>query len=124
MKLKKLILIAILVIVAAGIAGYVVYKSPAKWKVDTSQLTQAFTSANADVKADIDKAVAAIKGGNYAEALTCFGKAADSGKLSDAEKQAVTDAVVELQSVIQQKKPADAEALMETIGELLNSKLI
>lgn len=123
MKLKKLILIALALVVIAGIAGYVVYTTPAKWKVDTTKLTQAFTAADAAVKADVEKAASSIKAGDFAGALASLGKAVDSGKLRDAEKQAITDALVDMQTIISEKNVPNLESLLETIGEL-NNKLL
>jgi acyl-CoA reductase-like NAD-dependent aldehyde dehydrogenase len=71
-----------------------------KSKVDTGKLESAFSSAEAAVKAEIDKAVQAIKAEDLAGALTQLQKTYARAKLTEEQKQAIKEMVETLQKLI------------------------
>lgn len=124
MKTKNILIVLVLLGVAAGIGGWVFMHMPAVHKVESSKLSEAFPAGDA-LQAEGAAAAASIKAGKYADALASITKLVDSGKLTDAQKQAITDVLVDLQVVISGKTPplTDAEDLFNTISEL-NNKLM
>jgi hypothetical protein len=87
-------------------------------KVDTSKLSKSFASAPPAVKAEIDKFAAAVKTKDYAGCITALKNAVGQGELSEEQKQAVYDAVVDIQVIIAEKPTGDMEALYTSIEEL------
>ncbi|MCX8155849.1 MAG: hypothetical protein N3J91_05270 [Verrucomicrobiae bacterium] len=90
-----IIAIAILVAALCGMVG-----CGSKSKVDTSKLESAFSSAEASVKSEIEKAIQAIKAEDLAGALTQLQKTHAKAKLTEAQKQAIKDTIEALQKLI------------------------
>ena len=87
----KRIVIAVLVGVAAVIG------CAKKSSVDTSKLEKSFQSAEPAQKSSVDKAVDAIKAGDYASAMTQLQTAAKKAKLTPEQQQAINDVLAQLQ---------------------------
>ncbi|MGD0650718.1 MAG: hypothetical protein ABSA97_06210 [Verrucomicrobiia bacterium] len=68
-----------------------------KSSVDTGRLESSFQSAEPARKSEADKAVAAIKAGNYSEALTQLQQLGRRAKLTAEQQQAVKDVIAQLQ---------------------------
>jgi outer membrane protein assembly factor BamD (BamD/ComL family) len=79
-----------------------------KSSVYTGKLESNFHSAEPARKSDADKAVAAIKAGNYSEALTELQQLGRRAKLTAEQQQAVKDVIAQLQKQMTEmaNKPA------------------
>lgn len=92
---QSIIAIVVLVATLFSIVG-----CGGKAKVDTTKLESSFSSAEAVVKAEIDKAVQAIKAEDLAGALTQLQKTYARAKLTEDQKQAIKEMVETLQKAI------------------------
>lgn len=68
--------------------------------VNTSKLESSFKSAEPATQSDADKAVSAIKAGNYSEALTDLQRLAGKAKLTPEQQQAIKDVMAQVQQQI------------------------
>jgi outer membrane protein assembly factor BamD (BamD/ComL family) len=68
-----------------------------KGEVDTSKLENSFKSAPPAQQSDVDKAVSAVKAGNYSEAVTDLQRLASKAKLTPEQQQAVKDTIAAIQ---------------------------
>lgn len=65
--------------------------------VNTSKLESSFKSAEPATQSDADKAVAAIKAGNYSEAMTDLQRLGAKAKLTPEQQQAIKDVMAQVQ---------------------------
>lgn len=92
-----------------------------KSKADTTKLESAFSSAEATVKSEINKAVQAIKSEDLAGALTQLQKTYARAKLTEEQKQAIKEMVETLQKLIAEGATKSVEkAASETTKALEN----
>ena len=82
--------------------------------VNTSNLQSSFKSAEPAMQSDVDKAVTAIKAGNYSEGLTDLQRLAAKAKLTAEQEQAIKDAIAQVQQRI-------TEAANKAAGDLQKS---
>ena|ERR1051325_3726623 len=68
--------------------------------VDTSSVEKSFSSAEPAAKSDADKAVSAIKSGDYAGALTQLKTLGEKAKLTPEQQQAIKDVMAQVQKAI------------------------
>jgi uncharacterized lipoprotein YajG len=68
--------------------------------VNPAPLESSFQTADASTKSTADKAVAALKAGNYTEALTELKTLASNAKLTPEQQQAVKDMMAQVQKAI------------------------
>ena len=68
-----------------------------KSTVDTSRLESSFKSAPPAQQSDVDKAVSAVKAGNYSEAVSDLQKLAGNAKLTAEQQQAIKDTIAAIQ---------------------------
>jgi hypothetical protein len=80
--------------------------------VDTQPLEKSFASAEPAAKSSSDKAVAAIKAGNYSEGMAELGKLAQQAKLTPEQQQAVKDTLEQVKKQL--------AATMEKAGDQVN----
>ena len=71
-----------------------------KNEVDTSKLQSSFKSAPPAQQSDVDKAVSAIKAGNYSEAVNDLQRLSSKAKLTPEQQQAVKDTIAAIQKQI------------------------
>ena len=71
-----------------------------KSSVDTSNLDKSFQSAPAPQRSDADKAISAIKAGNYSDAMASLQNLAKQVDLTPEQKQAVKDVIQEIQKAM------------------------
>ncbi|WCJ60450.1 hypothetical protein NXS98_04780 [Fontisphaera persica] len=90
-------IIAVVVLVAALFS---MMGCGTKSKVDTGKLESAFSSAEASVKSEVEKAIQAIKAEDLAGALTQLQKTYARAKLTEEQKQAIKEMVETLQKLI------------------------
>jgi hypothetical protein len=113
---------SILLLAAAVSMLALVSGCKAKHSVDTGRLSTGFASASGDLKANVDKAIAAIKAENHAEAIDTLSVIAEAEGLTDDQKQAMMDTLIDIQVIVSENPPTDADALFEKI-DALNTKL-
>jgi len=80
--------------------------------VDTGKLESSFQTAEQALKTEADKAVAAIKAGNYEQALAELQNLAKKAKLTAEQQQAIKDtiaAIEKLMTEMAEKAASDAE---------------
>jgi len=68
--------------------------------VDTAPLESSFKSADAGTQSSADKAVAAIKAGNYSSALVELKTLASNAKLTPDQKQAIQDVTSQVEKAV------------------------
>jgi outer membrane protein assembly factor BamD (BamD/ComL family) len=96
-----------------------------KSSVDTSQLQSSFKSAEPATQTDVDKAVASIKDGSYAEALTKLQRIAAKAKLTPEQQQAIKDTMAAIQKQMAEmanKAAGDAQQAGENLKKSLPVK--
>ena len=107
------------ILITALTVGWLAIGCAEKIKVETAKLEQSFQSAPA-MKADADKAAAAIKTGDYAGAVASLKKVVAAGALTPEQKDAVVTAITGMQMVAAQnpnKYPLDVyQALSDLVG--------
>jgi hypothetical protein len=106
--MKKLLIL--LVTIVAGIAFLECAVSGASGgTINTSALQKAFKNASPADKAEVQKAISAIKSQDYPAAMTSLGKVASSTNLTSAQKSAV-------QKTMSQVKTNELGGVQKTIG--------
>jgi hypothetical protein len=89
--------------------------------VSTSKLESSFKSADAATQSDVDKAVSAIKAGNYSEALTDLQRLAGKAKLTAEQQQAINDVMAQVQQKITEAANKAAAEAQKAAGDLKKS---
>jgi ribosomal protein L22 len=89
--------------------------------IDTSKLQSAFSSTTAPAKADIDKAITAIKAGEYSQALSYLGTAAKEAKLTPDQKDAIKDVLAQVQAKLKGAVQQGADQTQKAAGDLQKS---
>lgn len=69
--------------------------------VDTTKLTAAFSTAEADAKTAVDSVATAVKNADYSGALTQLKALGDKYKLTPEQQQVVTDTIAQVQKAIE-----------------------
>jgi hypothetical protein len=90
-------------------------------KVETDLLSQSFVSAPAEVRAEVQKAVAGIKAKDYTVALTALKTVTESVELTDDQKRAVSDSVTDITVILTENPPENADALYDMIEEITDA---
>jgi outer membrane protein assembly factor BamD (BamD/ComL family) len=109
--MKHLTTIALLLLAMVAFAG-----CSAKHKVEMSRLTDGLATASEEVKALANQAVASIRAERYEEAVDTLAQLEDKG-LADEHKQAVVDALVDIQTVVTGK--GASEELVQKVQEVM-----
>lgn len=89
-----------------------------KNSVDTGKLESSFKSAEPATQSDADKAVAAVKAGNYSAALTDLQRLAGKAKLTPEQQAAVKDVIAQVQKAMTEaagKATGDAQKAGEDL---------
>lgn len=104
--MKKLGLITTLIL-SIGLLGLVGCSKGGG--IDTAKVQSAFQTASTVDKAEVDKAITAIKAGDFAGALPSLQKAVASAKLTEEQKSALQDLINEVQAKLSEaaKKAVD-----------------
>lgn len=89
--------------------------------IDVSKLQNAFSSANAPAKAEVDKAITAIKAGEYSQALSSLGAAAKEAKLTPEQQAAINDVVGQVKAKVKGAVQEGAEQAKKAAGALQDS---
>jgi hypothetical protein len=102
---------------AVALTGFTTACS-AKHKVDASRLQTSFGDVADPAKTLVNQAVAAINKGDYTLALSSMTQLADRANLTKPQKQAIADTLVDIQVIVSENPPANAEELFKAIEEL------
>ncbi len=108
----------ILTLVLLGVAS--VGCGGSKSKVDTAKVDRSFQTAGPALKTHADKAVTALKAGDFAGAMSAFKKAAEQGQLTAEQKEAIQEVIVEVQTIMSANPDKSSAAAWTTIRELVD----
>jgi hypothetical protein len=89
--------------------------------VDTSKLQRAFGPAEAELKAGVDKAVAAVKAQDYQGALAALQEVAAKAKLTPEQQQAIQEVIAQVQAKIAELAGKASEGATKAIGDIQNA---
>jgi outer membrane protein assembly factor BamD (BamD/ComL family) len=109
------------ILTAVMMAGLVVAGCAKKNRVDTSQVEKSFQSAERGTRSGVDKAVAEIKAGNYAGALTELKSVASKAKLTPEQKQAINDLIAQVQQQLSGTANKAAGDAQKALGDVQKS---
>lgn len=115
--LKQTVSLFVAVLMAVATAG-----CAKKNNVDTGKLESSFRAAEPAAKSDADKAVAAVKAGNYSEALADLQRLASKAKLTPEQQEAVKDLIAQVQKAMADAAGKAAAEAQKT-GEDLKKSL-
>jgi outer membrane protein assembly factor BamD (BamD/ComL family) len=110
---KTLGILSIVLITSAALIGC--GGSPA------SRVESSFASAEPSLKDSAQKAVEAVKAGNYAGAAAQLQALAGNAKLTPAQQQAIKDLIADVQKQLQAKAAEAAESAKKAMGDLQKS---
>ena len=105
----------VLTVVMAAVFALVGCK---KSGVDTASLESSFKSAEPASQSSADKAVSAIKAGDYAGAMAELNSLADKAKLTPEQQQAIKDVVAQLQQMVADAAKKAGDKASEAAGDL------
>lgn len=92
-----------------------------KDSVDTSKLEQSFQSAEPTAKQSIEKAVTAVKAGDYSGAMASLQKAAAKARLTPEQEQAIKDVMEQIGQQMKQVANKAVEGAQKSLGDLQKS---
>lgn len=90
--------------------------------VDTTKLTTAFQTAEADAKTAVEAVTTSVKNADYAGAITQLKALGDKYKLTPEQQQVVTDTIAQVQKAIEAaagKAASDAGKAATDLGNTL-----
>ena len=88
-------------------------------RVDTGKMEKSFQSAEAGTKEDISQAVAAIKSGDYAKAISSLRKVIKAGGLSDEQKDGISTVITRMQIEVSQKPKKYTSEIYNDLSDLV-----
>jgi hypothetical protein len=121
--MKKLILTIAMVagLALVGLTGCKKSEAPATQKVDTTQVEAAFASAQGNQKTLVDKAVAAIKAGDYPAAIASLKSAMASGRIAPEQQDVLNATIKQLESKINEALGEAGKAAEKAGTDLKNA---
>lgn len=90
------------VVLTCLVLGSVGFGCSAKHEPEGELLEKGFADASGEVKTQVDAALAAIKAEKYEEAVEALAKL-EGKEMSDEQKQAIADVLVDLQTILTDK---------------------
>lgn len=109
------------VLVMAALTLAFVGCSKNKANVDTAPVEKSFASAEPTTKTSADKAVSAVKAGDYAGALTELKTLASNAKLTPEQQQAIKDVMAQVQKAITDMAGKAQGEATKAVGDLQKS---
>lgn len=85
--------------------------------LDTAKVQSAFQTAEADDKAEVDKAISSIKSGDYTGALASLQKASANLKLTEEQKSALADLINQVKAKVGETAQKVAEDTSQAVKE-------
>ncbi len=92
-----------------------------KQNVDTAPIEKSFSSAEPTTKTTADKAVSAIKAGDYGGALSELKTLAANAKLTPEQQQAIKDVMAQVQTAITDMATKAQGQAGKAVGDLQKS---
>ena len=86
--------------------------------VDTASLESSFKSAEPASQSSADKAVSAIKSGDYAGAVAELKTLADKAKLTPEQQQAIKDVTAQLQQLVADAAKQAGDKASQAVGDM------
>jgi len=86
--------------------------------IDTSKLQSTFSAVAAVDKAEVEKAIGAIKSGDFASAVTSLKQAAANVKLTPEQQQAIKDTLAQVQAKLGAAATEAADKAKTAAGDL------
>jgi Tfp pilus assembly protein PilF len=112
----KQLLMSLVVLLGAGMLVVGCGKGPRK--VETGKLTEVFASASTEVKAEVQKALGAIKTRDFETALTSLKKVVEAGPLTEEQKRVLGDTVTDITVIISENPPPNADELFDMVADI------
>jgi len=109
------------VTVAALLVASVIIGCGKSNNVNTGKLESSFNAAEPASKSKVDTAVAAIKAGNYSDALAKLQAVAAQAKLTPEQKQAVQDVIAQVQKQMTAAAGQMQKDATKSVGDLQKS---
>ncbi len=110
-----------ILVVAAALSLALVGCNKNKANVDTAPVEKSFASAEPTIKTSADKAVSAIKAGDYAGALTELKTLAGNAKLTPEQQQALKDVMAQVQKAVTEMATKAQGEAGKAVGDLQKS---
>ncbi len=92
-----------------------------KDQVNTAAMEKSFASAEPTLKGSMDKAVSAIKAGDYAGALASLQSLASQAKLTPEQQKAVTDVITQVKDCLAKMANQAADQGKKALDDLQKS---
>jgi hypothetical protein len=92
-------------------------------KVETNNLTRAFATAPAELKAEVQRAVAAIRTRDFGTALVSLRTLAQTPNLTEDQRRAVEDSTTDITVIIAENPPENADELYDIIDDIHDALL-
>ena len=86
--------------------------------VSTAELQSSFKSSDPAMQSQVDKAVSAVKAGNYSEALTDLQALAKKAKLTPDQQQAIKDTIAAIQKQVSEMANKSAGDAQKAAGDV------
>ncbi len=121
--MKKLILTITMVagLALVGLTGCKKSEAPETQTVDTTQVEAAFASSSGGEKTQVDKAVAAIKAGDYPTAITSLKAVMASAKITPEQQDVLNGVVKRLEAKINEALGDAGKAAEKAGNDLKNA---
>ena len=115
----KRVLIVLGLLLVVGIVGVGVLMFGNKTRqVETDRFSQSFATESAEIQAEVQLALGAIKTRDFTVALTSLKKVAESGDLTDAQKLAISDTVTDITVILSENPPPNEDELFEMVADI------
>jgi FtsZ-interacting cell division protein ZipA len=114
MKTIQLLIIAVAVVAMA-------FTGCKKSGVDTAPMEKSFATADAGTKSSSDKAVSAIKAGDYSSAMAELGKLGQQAKLTPEQQSAVKDTIEQVKKQLSETMDKAAKGADKAVDDLKKS---
>jgi outer membrane protein assembly factor BamD (BamD/ComL family) len=87
-------------------------------QVETDNLSEVFATASAEIKAEVQTALTAIRAKDFDTALNSLRTVAQSPNLTEEQKQAVLDSTNDITVIIVENPPPNEDELYDRIEEI------
>jgi hypothetical protein len=87
-------------------------------QVETDRLSRSFATASPEVKAEIQKAVTAIRTKDFDTALVSLKTVAETTELTEEQKRAVLDSTNDITVIIVENPPPNVDQLYDLIEDI------
>ena len=114
---RVLIVLGLLLVVGIVGVGLLMFGNKTR-QVETDRFSQSFATESAEIQAEVQLALGAIKTRDFTVALTSLKKVAESGDLTDAQKLAISDTVTDITVILSENPPPNEDELFEMVADI------